>query len=249
VLLAVAPGWFLAAGCAAPPHPGQAAQPPAVGPEINDPWRSSDIGPLVSRAESESREIYVHRELLAAVAGPVPGSVVADVGAGTGFMSLLFSRLVGPAGRVYAVDLNPALMDHVTARAREQGIDNIRTVVCTDRSVELPPASVDMVFLCDTYHHFEYPMSTMGSIHDALRPGGQVVVVEFERIPGASRPWILDHVRAGEEVFTREILDCGFELINRHDLPVLEETYVLRFRKGPARRPRRRARRRAGGPA
>ena len=219
---------IVAAGCAPPAAP---AQEQSVRPGINEQWKSSDIGPLVGILESESREIYVHRELLAAVAGPRPGSVVADVGAGSGFMTELFSKLVGPGGVVYAVDINPAMMEHVAARAREQGMTNIRTVVCTERSVELPRGSVDMVFICDTYHHFEYPVSTMRSIHQALRPGGQVVLVDFRRVPGVSRQWVLDHVRGGEEVFTREVIDSGFALINRHDLAALGENYFLRFRK------------------
>ena len=223
----------LAAGCATP------AAPPAeqsVRPGINEQWKSSEIGPLVVILESESREIYAQRELLAAVAGPRPGSAVADVGAGSGFMTELFSKLVGPQGTVYAVDINPAMMEHVADRAGSQGLANIRTVVCTERSVELPRDSVDMVFICDTYHHFEYPVSTMRSIHQALRPGGQIVLVDFRRLPGVSRPWVVDHVRAGEEVFAREIIDAGFELINRHDLAALQENYILRFRKAPRRR-------------
>jgi SAM-dependent methyltransferase len=203
----------------------------SVKPGINDSWRSENIGPLIGRLETESREIYTQRFALAALVGAPRGSVVADIGAGSGFMTNIFSRQVGPDGKVYAVDINPALMEFVAAGAEEEGLTNIETVVCTDKSAELPAESVDIVFICDTYHHFEFPKNTMTSIREALRPGGQVVVVDFHRIPGTSREWILQHVRAGEEVFTREILDAGFELVNDHDVPFLEENYVLRFRK------------------
>ena len=63
---------------------------------------------------------------------------------------------------------------------------NVTGVVATDRSVELPAASIDLAFICDTYHHFEFPLRTMESLHRALRPGGQVVVIDFERIEGQS---------------------------------------------------------------
>ena len=108
---------------------------------------------------------------------------------------------------------------------------NIEPVVCTTKSTELPPESVDIAFICATYHHFEFPKNTMTSLWHALRPGGQVVVVDFHRIEGKTSEWILNHVRAGEEVFTQEIIDAGFELVNRHEVPFFKENYILRFRK------------------
>ncbi len=201
----------------------------SVKPGINDRWMSAEIEPLVASLESESREIYVNRRLLAEVAGPRSGMDVADVGAGSGFMARELVRLVGPTGTVYAVDINPVMMQHVALRAAADDITNLRTVVCTDRSVNLAPGSVDMVFMCDTYHHFEYPASTLRTIHEAVRPGGQIVVVDFRREPGTSRAWIIGHVRAGQEEFIGEITAAGFELIQEHDVPELEENYVLRF--------------------
>jgi len=209
------------------------AAEPNVRPGINDEWRSDDIGPLIGRLETESREIYTERFNLAAVVGPPPGAAVADIGAGSGFMTNIFARQVGPTGRVYAVDINAELMRHVAEGAASAGLGNVQTIVCTDRSVELPEASIDIAFICDTYHHFEYPRNSMESIRRALRPGGQVIIVDFHRIPGVTREFLLEHVRAGEEIFTREIIQSGFELMNDHDVPWLTENYVLRFRKSP----------------
>lgn len=210
------------------PAEGQGARP-----SINDRWMSEEIDPLVASLESESREIYTNRALLAAVVAPLPGMDVADIGAGSGFMARALAELVGPTGTVYAVDINPVMMQHVALEAAEDGVDNLRTVVCDNRSVNLAPGSVDMILICDTYHHFEYPDSTLRTIHEALRPGGQIVLVEFRREPGKSRAWIFDHVRAGQEVFTKEIAAAGFELVDVHDVPELEENYVLRFRRIP----------------
>ncbi len=212
-------------------QPVDPAREESVKPGINTRWKSTDIEPLVATLDAESREIYANRELLAAVAGPRPGTVVADVGAGSGFMAQEFSKLVGPAGKVYAVDINPHMMERVAREALRKGLKNIETVVCGEKSIDLPPDSVDLIFICDTYHHFEYPRSTMRSIHNALRPGGQIVLVDFRRIPGVSRPFILGHVRAAKDVFIREIAESGFKLINAHDVPALKENYVLRFTK------------------
>lgn len=203
----------------------------SVKPGINKSWKSSNIEPLIARLESESREIFVQSHLLAAVAGPCKGMVVADVGAGSGFMSQLFAKMVGDQGKVYAVDINAQMMQRLANAAKEKGVKNLQTVVCTEKSAMLPANSVDLVFICDTYHHFEYPRNTLASLYKAVRPGGQLVLVEFRRIPSVSRKWILGHVRAGEKVFTDEIVSAGFELTNTHDLPQLKENYMLRFRK------------------
>ena len=90
---------------------------------------------------------------------------------------------------------------------------------------------MDLVFICDTYHHFEYPRNTMSSIQRALRPGGQLLVVDFDRIPGVTADWLLEHVRAGKEVFRAEIEAAGFEFTGEHDLESLEDNYILRFSK------------------
>jgi SAM-dependent methyltransferase len=213
------------------PSPG-AKSGVAVKPGINDTWKSSDVDRLVGILEAEDREIFLQRANLAALVGPKPGAAVADIGAGSGFLAEELARLVGPGGKVYAVDINPKMMRRVEERMRVKGLgDRVEAVTCREDSVDLPPQSIDIAFVCDTYHHFEYPESTLRSIYEALRGGGQLVVVEFHRVEGKATPWVLEHVRAGQEVFTREIEEAGFELINVHDVPFLTRNYVLRFRK------------------
>ena len=92
-------------------------------------------------------------------------------------------------------------------------------------------ASVDLAFVCDTYHHFEYPRSTLESLFTAIRPGGSLVILDFERIPGESDEWVLEHVRAGKEVFRREIESAGFQFEREVTVEGLKENYVLRFRR------------------
>jgi SAM-dependent methyltransferase len=209
----------------------QQAPAKSVKPGINEQWKSPNVEPLVATLESESREIYAQREALAAIVGPRPGAAIADVGAGSGFMVEEFARRVGANGKVYAVDINAKLLERIAQRAQKDGLKNIQTVLTKENSVDLPANSVDIVFVCDTYHHFEYPQASLAGIHRALRPGGQLVIVEFKREPGVSAAWLLDHVRAGEAEFTREIEAAGFELTNVHTPPFLKDNYVLRFRK------------------
>jgi precorrin-6B methylase 2 len=203
----------------------------SVKPGINEQWKSPNVEPLIGTLEAESREIYHAREKLAALVAPRPGAVVADVGAGSGFMAELFARMVGPQGKVFAVDINPKLLEHIERNARARGLANLQIVLGQEDSIGLPANSVDLVFICDTYHHFEYPKSSMQSIYRALRPGGEIVLVEFHRVRGKSAEWMFEHVRAGQDVFTQEIIDAGFEVVQIETAPFLTENYVVRFRK------------------
>jgi len=171
-------GMLLAAFfCAAPfvvcAQQAAAPQEKSVKPGINDRWRSTDIKPLVETLETESREIYHEREALARLVDAKPGMAGADIGSGSGFMTELFAKMVGASGRVYAVDINQKLLEHIARRASLDGLKNIQTVLDNDTSTELPANSVDLIFLCDTYHHFEYPKAVLASMYKALRPGGR----------------------------------------------------------------------------
>lgn len=209
----------------------RSAEEKSVKPGINAEYLKPDLNVVqwTERFEREGREIYDHREKIVAAAHLKPGTVVADIGAGTGLFLPYFSRAVGPTGKVIAVDIVPAFVANLKRRAADLGLANVSTVLCTERSVELPPASIDVAFICDVYHHFEYPQSSLASIRRALRPGGTIVLVEFKRIPGVSSEWIMNHVRAGQEVFTAEIVAAGFELVD--EAPILKDNYILRFRR------------------
>jgi ubiquinone/menaquinone biosynthesis C-methylase UbiE len=203
----------------------------SVRPGVNAEYKKSDVdvAQWVERFEREGREIFDHRQSIVDALNLRPGMVVADVGAGTGLFTLLFGKSVGARGQVFAVDIVPSFLKHIEAKAGSAGLKNIHTVHCTESSVELASESIDLAFICDAYHHFEYPQRTMQSLHRALRPDGQLIVVEFKRIEGESSDWILEHVRAGQEVFTREIEAIGFR--KETELDLLEDNYFLRFTK------------------
>ncbi|MDP1559957.1 MAG: methyltransferase domain-containing protein [Pirellulaceae bacterium] len=205
------------------------AQEESVRPGINDDFLNADPARYVERFEKEGREVYDQRNVIVAALDLKPGMVVADVGAGTGLFTRLIARQVGAEGRVYAVDIAPNFVYELVRDCRRQGFDNVIGVICDARQSTLPPNSVDLVYICDTYHHFEFPYSTLESIHTALREGGRMVVVDFEREEGVSSDWILNHVRAGKSVFRTEIEKAGFELVEEVDF--LKDNYGLIFRK------------------
>lgn len=207
----------------------EAPRETSVKPGINEAYKTEPVDVWIERFETESREIYSQREQIAGWIGLKPGQSMADIGAGTGFFEPLFAGGVGAKGTVYAVDLTPAFVERIARLAKEQRLAQVRAVLCKEDSVELPPGCIDAAFICDTYHHFEYPRSTMASLHRALRPGGQVVIVDFIRVPGVSRDWVLDHVRIGKEEVIREVESFGFKLVEQAEPDFLKENYMLRF--------------------
>lgn len=209
--------------------PAVQAEAPGAEPAINRPFQSPDFDSWVKRFESPGREVYDRRVAIVQASGAGPGMRVADIGAGTGLFTLLFARAVGPSGKVTAVEITETFADNILRRARAEGLDNVGTLVNTQTETRLPPGSVNLVFLCDTYHHFEQPAAMLDSIHRALKPGGTLVVIDFERVEGKSSAWVLSHVRAGKEAVIREIETAGFKLLA--DEPLLRENFFLRFEK------------------
>ncbi len=209
--------WAQDAGVSAPP------------PTINKPFVNPDVEKFVKRFERPGREVFDKRHEIVEACGVRPGMVVADVGAGTGLFTRLFAKAVGPKGRVYAVDISKKFVDYVVRTAREQGLKNVVGIVNTPTSTLLPEKAVDLVFICDTYHHFEHPAETLASIYKALKPGGQLVLIDFERKKNAKGNWVKKHVRAGKETFKKEIEQAGFEFVE--EVPILKSNYFLRFVK------------------
>lgn len=205
----------------------------AVSSEINrdflDP--NLDIDRWLSRFEIESREIFARRLEILKQCDLKERSAVADIGAGTGLFTRLFAHEVGPQGQVFAVEISPVFLQHINQQAKASDLNNITGVLCREDSVNLPAQSIDLAFVCDTYHHFAFPSDTLASIHRALRPDGLLVVVDFERIPGQSREWVLNHVRAGKETVRTEIEAAGFKFQDEPDVAGLEENYLLKFRR------------------
>lgn len=205
----------------------------SVRPGINEKFLDPalKVDDWLKRFEVESREVFDARQAVLEACAIQPGMRIADIGAGTGLYTRLFAKETGPRGWVYAVEINANFLKHIQARAKQEGQRNITTVLCPEDSVGLPPESIDLAFLCDVYHHFEYPMSSLASLKQALKPGGSLIVIDFIRIEGQTREWVMNHVRAGEEVFRKEIEDAGLRFDAKLTVPGLEENYCLRFVK------------------
>ena len=200
-----------------------------VNPGINDYYQEPVFEQWQSIFESPGREVYDRREAILAALELKPGMNVADIGAGTGFYTLMFARQVAPGGKVYAVDISDEFVRNIERLASEQQLNNILGVVNHAKSVALPDTSIDLAFICDTYHHFEYPLTTMRSLHQAMRPGGTVIIIDFRKIEGRSSSWVMGHVRENKQAVIKEIEASGFQFVEENDL--LSSNYFLKFRK------------------
>jgi predicted methyltransferase len=228
----------LLVACSAPPPAPSAergaessAEPP-VRADINaaylDP--SLDVASLDRGFSAESREVFAARDAITAALGIQPGDAVADVGAGTGIYVQPFSEAVGPEGTVYAVDIAQSLLDYVDALAAERGLANVETVLGGQDTTTLPPASLDLVFTSDVYHHFERPRAMNAHLFEALRPGGTYAVLDFRRGPGAP-DWIKRHVRSDMATVIEEVTAAGFAFEGEVPVAGLRENYLVLFRK------------------
>ena len=183
------------------------AQETSVNPGINKAYLKDGliVADWVERLEQEGREVADNREEIIA-------------------------RALGEHGKVYAVDIVQKFLDHVDRQIARHNWTNVEPVLCSERSIGLPTGTIDVAFICDVYHHFEYPADSLASIHRALRPGGRIVLVDFKRIPGESDDWILKHMRAGQEVFEAEIESAGFKKTAEID-DLLTSNYFVIFDK------------------
>ncbi len=130
--------------------------------------------------EREEREKEERTDLLLDALELKPGMVVADIGAGTGYLSRRMARLVAPSGRVLAVDVQPEMVALLRKAAQAEGIRNITPALGTGNDVRLAPGSVDLAIMVDVYHELAAPYETLSSVVQALTPGGQVVFVEYK---------------------------------------------------------------------
>ena len=204
------------------------AQEASVAPTINQNFKSDalDVEGWATRFSGESREAFHARNDVVKAMALKPGETIADVGAGTGIYTRLFAQAVGPTGTVTATDLAPKFLSYIAANAAKDGLKNVRTLQAGDRTSNLPPSSVDVIFHSDVYHHFEYPMIMNADLRRALKPGGRLYVLEMEKEGGNTT-----HVRAPKDAVIAEIEKSGFTLVEQVKVPGLKENYLLHFRK------------------
>ena len=155
-----------------------------------------------------------------------PGQIVADIGAGTGYFSTRLARAAA-APTVFAVDIEPAMVAHLTRRAATEGLANMRAVQASASSPNLPEP-VDVVLVVDTFHHIGSRAAYFSGVRGQLRPGGRVAIIDFRKdAPGEGPP---AHFRFTPEQISAEMEAAGYVLDARHDFLPRQHFLVYRLR-------------------
>jgi len=187
----------------------------------------------MSAFEEDDRETWQHSDEILAALALEPGMTVADVGAGTGYFTRQIAPMIEPGGVVLAVDIIPEFLEDLERRVGEMGIANVETVLSRPDDPMLPEDSVDLIFISDTYHHFDQPAPMLAGMRAALRPGGRMAIVDWERKPNPiferdGLDWET-HIKVGSADVIEQATQAGFRLLEQHDL--LEWQYFLVFER------------------
>lgn len=134
--------------------------------------------PWLERSEREEEE---RLSLMVKSLGLKPGMAVADIGAGSGVITLMMADRVGPKGKVFAVDIQDEMLALLDKKLKQLKVTNVELVLGGDKSPKLKPESVDLALMVDVYHEFEFPYEMMAELTKAMRPGGRIVFVEYRK--------------------------------------------------------------------
>ncbi|MBI3475917.1 MAG: class I SAM-dependent methyltransferase [Acidobacteria bacterium] len=193
---------LIAAGFAA--RPAQAQSPATASRKTSTPYTGD-----LSIFDSPGREDRLQINRVMDILKVAPGSVVADIGAGSGWFSVRAAKRVGKDGEVYAVEINPDAIAHIKGRAAKEGIANLQTVLGTSDDAPLPAGKINAVLLLKTYHEVAAPVALMKNLRKSLAPKAMIGIIDRN---GNGE----DHGIA-EKVVVSEAQQAGYKLVNRYD--------------------------------
>jgi arsenite methyltransferase len=143
-----------------------------------------------------------------------PGDHVADLGSGGGYFTFRLANAVGPAGKVYAVDIDREMTQLVEKQAKDKNVGNVEVILAKPDDPLLPPTGVDLILTVDTYHHIDNRVSYFANVRKYLRANGRIAVIDFDR-----RAWLEGLFRhyTPPEFIKREMENAGYALQHEYD--------------------------------
>jgi ubiquinone/menaquinone biosynthesis C-methylase UbiE len=191
-----------------------------------------DLDSYIAHLADPARDAWQKPDEVVAALGLRPGQVACDVGAGPGYFTLRLAKAVGPLGRVYAVDVEPKILDALRERLAASGLRNVTPVLALADDPLLPAAACDAILIVDTYHHFPERVAYLGRLTRALRPGGRIANVDYQKRETPVGPPV-EH-RLSREVFLAEAESAGLMMAEEPTFLPYQYFIVLRPR-GAAR--------------
>jgi ubiquinone/menaquinone biosynthesis C-methylase UbiE len=175
--------------------------------------------------EDPKRDAYQKPHEVLAALKLKPGEVIADIGAGSGYFTFRLAHNVGEKGKVYAVDVSPDMILHINRRIRATQANNIVSILADPEDPLLPDQSVNRFFICDVWHHVENPKKYLSLMKKMLRPGGEVVLIDFHKkeLPVGPPP----QMKIAREDLIQQMQSNGFRLTKEHTF--LPYQYFLVF--------------------
>lgn len=178
---------------------------------------------FIRRMESPERVEKLQVERVLETLQISPGQKIADLGAGSGLFSRPMARRVAPGGVVYAVDVDPNLLQHIEKSARQEPLSTLRTVLASEDDPRIPEP-VDLIFLCDTLHHMNQRPAYLQGLRRYLRPGGRIAVIDFlEEWPSGH-----EHMRYTVQELDGWMRQAGFQREAEYDF--LENNFFVVYR-------------------
>ncbi len=169
-------------------------------------------------------------EMLATL-GLEDGDVVADIGAGSGFFTRRMASLVAPTGTVYAVDIQPEMLEILQGYVEEEGVTGVVPVLSEFDDPKLPEGEIDWMLIVDVYHEFGNPEAMLAKMREALKPDGRVALLEYRVEDGSG-----DHIRGDHRMSVRQVLSewgpAGFDLVELHEFLPSQHLFVFQPTRG-----------------
>jgi ubiquinone/menaquinone biosynthesis C-methylase UbiE len=198
----------------------------AQSPQTENRKTSTPYTGDLSVFDSEGRDERLQVNRVMDILGIGPGKNVADIGAGSGWFTVRAARRVGESGTVYAVDINPEAIHHITDRAQKEGLPHVTTILSHSDDALLPPNSVDAVLLLKTYHEVAKPQTLLRNLRASLRPGAKVGIID--------RNGNGENHGVAKDVVMREAAASGYELTAQYDFVKADKMdYFLVFAVKP----------------
>ncbi len=173
-----------------------------------------DSKAYIAMLEDPQRDAYQKPHEVITALKLKEGEVIADLGAGSGYFTFRLAHHVGDSGRVYAVDVSPAMVVHLNRRIRDLKAKNVVSILAAPDDPLLAEASVDRFFICDTWHHIEKHDRYLALLKKMLKPGGQVVMVDFKKIETPVGPPL--EMRIDRDDLVKEMVTNGFKVTAEH---------------------------------